>query len=70
MNNDVSFNDDIDDHFSEEPIEDMLSSQNSRLSTKLKQLDAGSTVNMASVIPNPKLVSTQLENTQFNKQVS
>ncbi len=58
---DVGFDDDIgEDHFSEEPIDDEVASN---LSTKLKNLKdttTGATVNMGSVIPNPKLVSNTL----------
>jgi hypothetical protein len=41
------------------------------MSSKLKNLkntNSGATVNMASVVPNPKLISTNLGNTQFEKQ--
>ncbi len=65
---DVGFDESIaEDHFSEEPIEDEFEDSKqstSRMSDKIRQVnmqnDNNSTVNMASVVPNPKLISTNL----------
>ena len=58
---DVGFDDDIiDDHFSEEPIDDEVESNMSTKLKNLKDTNSGATVNMGSVVPNPKLIQNTL----------